>query len=88
MNKVVINIIFSTTNKENTINLLQSISKLDSVEKEQNYQLSITVLDKTVDQGIRQIEKEFAFKIEVIDTFKILKLEQEYVSYFSRCKLQ
>jgi hypothetical protein len=82
MNKIVINIIFSTTIKENTINLLQSIGKLVSIEKEQNHELLITVLDKTIDQEISLIKKEFNFQIDVIDTFKILELEQEYVSYF------
>lgn len=82
MNKVVINIIFSTTNKENTINLLQSISRLAPIRKEQNYVLSITVFDKTLKQGISHIAKGFDFKIDVITTSKILELEQECGSYF------
>lgn len=81
MSKTIINIIFSTTNLENTINLLSSIYKIKTLTKERNYSLFITVFDKTLDQNIKRNIEYFDLNLNVINKFEIEKLENDY-SYF------
>ncbi|WP_281846772.1 hypothetical protein [Olleya namhaensis] len=75
MNKKIINIIFSTTNLENTTNLISSIYKIKMLNKERNYSLFITVFDKTLDQDIKSNIENFDLNINVINRSKILELE-------------
>lgn len=77
-----INILFSTKNNENTLNLLNSIQKNESFNTEKTYTLSITVFDKTIEQNILCQVKKINLNIVVITQLQIQKLEEKYPTFF------
>lgn len=79
-----INIIFSTKNEDNTNNILESIVKLNSFEKSENFSLSIIIFDKTFKQNIKYKAERFSLNIKVIDLFEIQKLEEKYFNFFNQ----
>jgi len=78
-----INIIFSTKNEENTNNIIESIVKLNSFEKNKNYSLSIIIFDKTIKQNIKDKVEKFSLNIKVINLSEIQKFEKKYINFFS-----
>ncbi|MBE0392883.1 hypothetical protein BJQ96_02742 [Flavobacterium sp. PL0002] len=78
-----INIIFSTKSEENTNNIIESIVKSNSFDKNKNYILSIVIFDKTIKQIIESKLERFALNIKVIDLTAIKKLEKKYSHFFS-----
>lgn len=80
MNKTKINVVFTTKNLQNTLNLLDSIQKINSLESNRNYILNITILDKTVKQNLIKIIKKFNFDIDLISISIIKHLEKKYLS--------
>jgi len=77
-----INIIFSTKNEENTNNIIESIVKLNSFEKNKNYSLSIIIFDKTLKQNIESKLERVALSIKTINIFEIKKLEEKHFNLF------
>jgi len=79
-----INIIFSTKNEENTNNIIDSIIKSNSFDKNKNYTLSIIIFDKTLKQNIESKLERFALNINVINRFEIQELEKKHSLFFSK----
>ena len=71
-----INIIFSTKNEENTNNIIESIVKLNSFEKNKNYSLSIIIFDKTIKQNIKDKVEKFSLNIKVSIFLKFKNLRR------------
>ncbi len=78
-----INIVFSTKSENNTYNIVESISKSNSFEKNKNYSLSILILDKTAEQNIAKKLEQFALDIKVVNIDEIQRLEKKYLNFFT-----
>ncbi|AMC11921.1 hypothetical protein Lupro_11875 [Lutibacter profundi] len=79
-----INIIFSTKNEENTNNIIGSILKSNSFDKNKNFTLSITVFDKTLKQNIQSKLESFPLNTKVIDLVGIQQLEKKHFNLFQK----
>ena len=79
-----INILFSTKNEENTNNIIDSILKSNSFDKNKNYNLSIVIFDKTFEQNIQSRLETFALNIKVINLLEIQELEKKHFHFFSK----
>ncbi len=79
-----INILFSTKNEENTNNIIDSILKSNSFDKNKNYNLSIVIFDKTSEQNIQSRLETFALNIKVINLLEIQELEKKHFHFFSK----
>ncbi|UPS91392.1 hypothetical protein [Bizionia sp. M204] len=90
MNKTEINIMFSTSNLENTLNILCSIQKIKTLKKDKDFSLAITVFDKTHEQNILNHAKRYNLNISVVNASSISELENKYADFFytANCSLK
>lgn len=79
-----INIIFSTQNEDNTNNIIASIIKSNALDQNKNYELAITIFDKTEKQNLRRKIQRLELNIKTINIIEIQALEKKHIDVFKK----